>query len=50
VKDWVVQERHVPAEKVTVIRYGIEAERDAQASRHRPLTRFTDELRRPERR
>jgi glycosyltransferase involved in cell wall biosynthesis len=30
VKDWLVHERHVPAEKVTVIHYGIEAERFAQ--------------------
>jgi glycosyltransferase involved in cell wall biosynthesis len=30
VKDWLVRERHVPAEKVTVIHYGIEAERFAR--------------------
>jgi glycosyltransferase involved in cell wall biosynthesis len=30
VKDWLVQERQVPAEKVTVIHYGIEAECFAQ--------------------
>ena len=45
VKDWLVQERHVPAEKVTVIHYGIEVERftrpqptrDSQDLLHRQL-------------
>jgi glycosyltransferase involved in cell wall biosynthesis len=45
VKDWLVQERQVPAGKVTVIHYGIEAERftqpqstrDSQDLRHRQL-------------
>jgi glycosyltransferase involved in cell wall biosynthesis len=45
VKDWLVRERHVPAEKVTVIHYGIETERfawpqpvrDSQGLTHRQM-------------
>jgi glycosyltransferase involved in cell wall biosynthesis len=34
VKDWLVQKRHIPAEKVTVIYYGIDLERFGQPYSH----------------